>query len=84
MTSPGEETREFYRQQGYAEGFRVGYDAGNEMMAKAVATAEYLERKRIIKLLEELTNAYYKNGKGSFIEAGIYEGLIELIKGENK
>lgn len=73
MTSPGEETREFYRQQGYAEGFQVGYDAGNEMMAKAVATAELLERKRIIKLLEE-----------SDIGRCCFEShdLIALIKGE--
>lgn len=32
-----------------------GYDAGNKMMIKALQTAAYLERRRIIKMLEETT-----------------------------
>ena len=83
MTSPGEETREFYRQQGYAEGFQVGYDAGNEMMAKAVATAELLERKRIIKLLE--TELFITPTDGLKGDTWLpVEQLIALIKGENR
>jgi len=69
--TPGEQVRNYYRQQGYANGFQAGYDAGNEGMMKAVATAELLERKRIIKLLE---------GKGV---VGV-DAIIALIKGENQ
>lgn len=45
----GEPVRDFYRRQGWEE----GYKAGNAILVKAVESAKALERERIIKIIDE-------------------------------
>lgn len=55
-----------------------GYDAGNGMMLKAIATAELLEQKRIVKILEEARRVY----KPNTVSYDYVTGLIEVITGQ--
>ena len=61
-----------------------GYDAGNKMMMKALQTAADLERKRIIKMLEEQVCLTYKALPKACMDKGCHQTvkLIALIKGE--
>jgi len=67
-----------------------GYDAGNNMMMKAIQTATYLEQERIIKLLEdsrELRGHIYfweEFGENDTEGRDRKERAIALIKGENQ
>lgn len=78
MKHIGEPVRNFYRKQGWEE----GYKAGNGILVQAVESAKAAERERIIKLLKgemcekdaELVECWC----GSWLEA------IALINGENK
>ncbi len=67
MKHIGEPVRNFYRKQGWEE----GYKAGNGILVQAVESAKAAERERIIKLLE--TDC--KNGS--------IQLAIALIKGAN-
>lgn len=87
--TPGEQVRNYYRKQGYAEGFAQGYDAGNGMMMKAIQTASHLERnrerQRIIKLI---TTAGFETEKiisQKFLDGAIWaaDTIINLIKEQN-
>ena len=63
---------EFFGEQSPNSDWGAGYDAGFGMAQKAVATAEFLERSRIIKLLE----AWLNDDNADFGET------LALIKGE--
>jgi hypothetical protein len=70
----GESVRNFYRRQGWEE----GYKAGNGILVKAVESAKAAERERIIKLLKDNIG---------WIEALEYEywadELADLITGKD-
>jgi hypothetical protein len=68
----GEPVRNFYRRQGWEE----GYKAGNGILVKAVESAKALERERIIRLLEVVSD-------GAEVSASL-ASLTALIRGENK
>lgn len=64
----------------FDRGFKAGYDAGFGMAQKAFDTAEFLERSRIIKLLEE---RYAENVDHCEWGTHVFlDDAIALIKGE--
>jgi hypothetical protein len=83
----GEPVRNFYRRQGWEE----GYKAGNAILVKAVESAKVTERERIIELLkpfaEHEDDCWCGEELACYPEdcsAGVYQQVIERIKGENK